>query len=179
MKSPLLPIVATSASLALGQAAPEEKQNLHTQTSFTLVVHAPYAEGAPLFGPLGERAWAGEDWNPKFIFPQPARDVEGAVFMINRGPVSAVWVNTAFDLAGRHFQYVYFVPDVMVATIDVRFKPINVDSTQVDVVYTRTALTVEGNEHVAAMTKDDESAGKDWQQAIDRYLADRKPGATQ
>jgi hypothetical protein len=73
-----------------------------------------------------------------------------------------------------HFQYVYFIPDLMVTTIDVRFKPLNETSTQVNVVYARTAITPDGNEHVVAMTEGDKSAGKDWQQAIDTYLATHK-----
>jgi hypothetical protein len=48
------------------------------------------------------------------------------------------------------------------------------DATKVHVVYSRTALTAEGNEHVTQLTKGDQSAGKDWQQAIDAYLASRK-----
>jgi hypothetical protein len=67
---------------------------LHLSTSFDLVVHAPYAKTAPLFGPEGERAWAGKHWNPEFIHPQPAADIEGAVFTIQHGPYKAVWVTT-------------------------------------------------------------------------------------
>jgi hypothetical protein len=143
-------------------------------TSFDLVVHASYAKTAPLFGPDGERAWAGKHWNPAFIHPQPAADIEGAVFTIQHGPYKAVWVNTLFDLDARHFQYVYFLTDLMVTVIDVRFKPAGADATDVNVVYTRTALTVEGNEHVTEMIKGDKTAGKDWQKALDDYLAGSK-----
>jgi hypothetical protein len=178
MKSLLLLLVVASARLASGQAASSKPENLlHTQTRFTLQVPAPYREAAPLFGPLGERAWAGTHWDPKFIFPLPAKDLEGAVFTVKHGPFRAVWVNTAFDLAGRHFQYVYFLPDVMVTTIDVRFEPVKVDSTRVDVVYTRTSLTEAGNEPVAAMTEGDRGAGADWQRAIDGHFAKPKPVA--
>ena len=161
-------------------AAPALAQNaataplLHRSTSFDLLVHASYADTAPLFGPEGERAWAGKNWNPEFIHPSPAVDSEGAVFTIQHGPLKAVWVNTAFDLDARHFQYVYFLPDILVTTIDVRFDPVATDATRVHVVYTRTAVTAEGNEHVTQMTQGDQSAGKDWQQAIDAYLASRK-----
>ena len=144
---------------------------LHVSTSFDLVVHASYAKTAPLFGPGGERAWAGKHWSPEFIHPQPARDEEGAVFTIQHGPYKAVWVNTQFDLNARHFQYVYFLPDIMVTVIDVRFNSAGADVTGVNVVYTRTALTAEGNEHVTAMSEGDKSAGKDWQKAIDEHLA--------
>jgi len=163
-------------------AAQEPAPLLHLTASFNLQVHASYAVTAPLFGPEGERPWAGKHWNPKFIHPQPAADIEGAVFTIQHGPMKAVWVNTLFDVEGRHFQYVYFLPDLMVTVIDVRFKdvpfkPTSADLTEVNVVYTRTALTPEGNEHVTAMNKGDKTSGKDWQQAIDDYLAAGKPGS--
>ena len=144
---------------------------LHTQTSFDFEVQLPYGEAAPLFGPEGERAWAGKPWDPKFIYPQPATDSEGAVFTVRHGAYDAVWVNTLFDAASKHYQYVYFLPGLMVTMIDVRFKPAGADSTAVNVVYARTAIAPEGNEHVKAMTEGDKAAGKDWQQAIDAYLA--------
>ena len=154
----------------LGQS-PAAQPLLHVSTSFDLTVHAPYAEAAPLFGPQGERAWAGKHWNPEFLHPEPARDVEGAVFTIQHGPLRAVWVNTLFDLDARHFQYVYFLPEIMVTVIDVRFNPVSASETAVHVVYTRTAITAEGNEHVTAMSEGDRSAGAEWQKAIDVYLA--------
>jgi len=162
----------------LAQSAPAASEpRLHTQTSFDLLVHASYAVTAPLFGPEGERPWAGKHWDPQFIHPQPAADVEGAVFTIQHGAVHATWVNTLFDVEGRHFQYVYFIPDIMVTVIDVRFKPAGTDSTAVHVVYTRTAVTTEGNEHVTAMTDGDKKAGKEWQEAIDEYLAKKSAGS--
>jgi hypothetical protein len=160
----------------LGQTAVAPEVRMHTRTSFDLVVHAPYAEAAPLFGPEGERAWAGKHWDPQFVFPQPARDEEGAVFTVRHGPFNAVWVNTLFDVKGQHFQYVYFLADVMVTTIDVRFMPQDAKTTQVNVAYTRTALTAEGDEHVAVMSDGDRKAGAEWQAAIDEYLAAHKDG---
>jgi len=64
----------------------------------------------------------------------------------------------------------------MVTVIDVRFKPVNADATAVNVVYTRTAIAPEGNEHVEAMSEGDKSSGKEWQEAIDAYLASAKQG---
>jgi hypothetical protein len=150
---------------------------LHVTTSFDLAVHASYAVTAPLFGPEGERPWAGKHWTPEFIYPKPAHDEEGAVFTIQHGPMKAVWVNTLFDVDARHFQYVYFLPGIMVTVIDVRFKSTSADSTAVNVVYTRTALTPEGNEHVSAMSEGDKTAGNDWQKGIDEYLAGSRAGA--
>jgi hypothetical protein len=166
--------IAGLASPASAQSVSHPQENLmHVQNSFDLVVHASYAETAPLFGPEGERAWAGKHWDPQFIHPQPGRDVEGAVFTIKHGPYSAVWVTTQFDLEAKHFQYAYFLENLMVTTIDVRFKPVDSTATRVNVVYTRTAVTPEGNEHVASMSEGDKDAGKEWQDAIDKYLAGR------
>jgi hypothetical protein len=164
--------IAASAFSALAQSSSGSPQGLlHLSTSFDLVVHASCAQTAPLFGPEGERAWAGKHWNPEFLHPQPAADIEGAVFTIQHGPYKAVWINTLFDREARHFQYVYFLADLMVTVIDVRFKPANANSTGVNVVYTRTALTPEGNEHVSAMSAGDQTAGPEWQKSIDDYFA--------
>ena len=145
------------------------------RTSFDLVVRAPYAQAAPLFGPEGERAWAGKNWDPEFIYPLPAHDEQGAVFTVCHGPFRAVWVNTVFDVEARHIQYAYFLPEIMVTVIDVRFQP-EAAATWVHVVYTRTALTAAGNQHVAAMSEADKSAGREWEQSIAAYLASRKAG---
>ncbi len=115
--SPTEPTVTTVS--ATHSAAPE--LCLHIRTAFDIEVHASYEETAPLFGPEGERVWVGKQWDPVFIHPQPARDIEGAVFTVSRGPSTEVWVNTLFDIDERHFQYVYFVSDLSVAVVDLRF----------------------------------------------------------
>lgn len=174
------PAFTIAAAAAIGVSALAQSpavpsiQLLRTETAFDLTVRLPYTEAAPLFGPEGERAWAGKHWDPHFVYPQPAHDEQGAVFSVQHGPVTATWVNTLFDLEGRHFIYAYFIPGIMVTTIDVRFTSPSADTTKVHVVYTRTALTHEGNEHVSALTAGDKSAAHEWQQSIEAYLASRK-----
>ena len=172
MKHTIAALTLAAASAAAQSPGPTPAL-LHTHTGFDLTVQLPLREAAPLFGPIGERAWAGKHWNPEFLHPQPAKDVEGAVFTIRHGAMQATWVNTLFDIEARHFQYVYFLPDVMVTVIDVRFTQPDTNKTAVHVDYTRTALTPEGNEHVTTMTEADKRAGTEWQQAIDSYLAER------
>ena len=166
-------ILTFAAAAGMGAAA--SRNRLRLQPAI-FCVFAPllnslstrlYADTAPLFGPEGERAWVGKHWDPKFLHPQPAHDEEGAVFTVQRGPVNEVWVNTLFDVEGRHFHYVYFMADMLVTTVDVRFKPIDASKTQVNVVFTRTALTPAGNERVTAMSETDKSADKVWSQKID------------
>ena len=67
----------------------------HVSNSFHFLVHAPLGRAAPLFGPEGERVWAGEEWNPQFLYPQPAKDVPGAVFTVQQGDRKSVWISHA------------------------------------------------------------------------------------
>lgn len=142
----------------------------HVSNSFAFTVDAPLNDAAPLFGPEGERVWAGDDWNPQFIFPVPAQDVEGAVFTVRHGEHTAVWINTLFDLKAGRMQYVYVLADLLVTTIDVRLHAIDAEHTKVDVTYARTALRPEANGHVVALGRHDREQAKVWEAAIHRYL---------
>jgi hypothetical protein len=144
---------------------------LHVRNEFEFTVHAPYAVTAPLFGPEGERAWGGGHWDPHFLYPQPARDVRGAVFTVTHGHHRSYWINTALDVEGRHFQYVYVIPDVMATLIDVHFSELDSTNTKVNVAYERTALTPEANQHVREFGISDSKSGPEWGKAINDYLA--------
>jgi hypothetical protein len=152
-------------------AVTDSQQSLaHVSNSLAFTVDAPLKDAAPLFGPEGERAWAGDDWNPQFVFPDPARDVEGAVFTVRHGEQTAVWVNTLFDLKAGRMQYVYVLADLLVTTIDVRLRAIDAMHTNVNVTYVRTALRPEANGHVALLGEHDREQGKVWEGAINVYL---------
>jgi hypothetical protein len=141
-------------------------QPVHVTNAFELIVRAPLSRAAILFGPVGERCWAGERWNPEFLHPQPGKDVQGAVFTVAHGPHTSVWVNTLFDTAAGRMQYVSFIPGTVVSTIDVRLTAVDPSSTRVDVTYARTALNAAANDDVQAMGERDRESGPEWQRAI-------------
>lgn len=155
---------ATTAQ-ASAQAAP-----VHVSNSFRIEVHAPLNTVAPLFGPEGERCWAGKHWDPVFLFPQPGRDVQGAVFTVQHGPHTSVLVNTIFDVTAGRMQYVAMIPDAMAFTVDVHLTAVNAATTDVEVTYVRTALNAGMNYEIAAMGAQDRQSGPEWQQAIEPYL---------
>ena len=147
---------------------------VHVRNEFEFMAQAPYRIVAPLFGPEGERVWAAGHWDPQFLYPQPAQDIQGAVFTVRHVHHHAYWINTSFDMDARHFQYVYVIPEAMVVLIDVRFSEIDPANTKVNVAYERTALNSEANEHVKELGNSDRESGKEWGTAINDYLAKQK-----
>jgi len=169
--SPERPVQAAgSATLGPAPAAPSVVV-AHVRSEFEFTVHAPYAKAAPLFGADAERAWAGDTWSPHFLFPAAAPfDVPGAVFTIEHGGHHATWVCTSFDLKAGHVQYVYTIGGALATLIDIRLSASDSKSTHVQVAYERTALEPEADDHVRTMGESDRDFGKEWQEAIDRYL---------
>ena len=141
---------------------------LHTRERFGLIANAPFELAWPLFGAHKERDWA-PDWNPSFVWPEKPADREGMVFAVRHGGRTAIWVNTVFDATLRRIQYVYLIPNVLVTVITLKLEP-NGDSTNVEVVYERTALAAAANEIVRNMAASDRVAGEEWSRQINTYL---------
>jgi hypothetical protein len=155
------------ASCGAQQSKPPELA--HNRTEFSFTANGPLERVAPLFGAHEERKWA-EGWDPQFLYPQPAQDREGMVFQIAHREHTATWVNTAFDLKDGHIQYTYVLGGAMATLIDIHLAPQGEHSTRVNVVYERTALVAEANDHVQHFAEADRGADKEWEQAINRYL---------
>lgn len=159
--------VATTISARNRESSP---QHTHTCTSFQFTVNAPPEQVAPLFGANEERKWA-HGWNPIFLYPTPAHDQQGMVFQVAHGHYVSTWVNTTFDLSAGHIQYAYVLNDLMTTSIDIRLAPKGAGNTEVTVVYERTALVPEANEHVQQFASGDVKARSEWQEQINSYLA--------
>ena len=142
----------------------------HARSEFTFTVQAPMAVAFPLFGPEGERPWAGPHWDPQFVYPVPAKDVEGAVFRVHHGHHSATWVNTAFDAQAGHAAYAYVIEGKLATRIDVWLTPVDAATTSVRVMYERTALSPSVNPDIAEMAKTDPKMGAEWERDIAEYL---------
>lgn len=155
-------------------ATDEQRRLLHTDESFFFDVPVSLDQAFPLFGPLGERAWAGPSWRPDMLHPVPHRDVEGAVFLqAHLEGRTAVWTNTCFDRAAGRAQYVYLVPGRQVALIDLTLSERG-GSTHVTVRYRRTALAVTANREVRTASRSDARSGPKWKGAIERALSKRR-----
>ena len=145
-------------------------QATHVRHRFQFVVRAPLVRAAVLFGPNGERCWAGPNWNPEFLYPQPGKDTQGAVFTVQHGPHKSVWVNTVFDPVAGRMQYVSFTPETLVTTVEVRLTAVDPSNTNVEVTYARTALEAAANDEVEDLGRKDRESGPEWQRAIEQCL---------
>ncbi len=143
---------------------------VHVRNRFEFVVKAPLNRAAILFGADGERCWAGPDWNPVFLHPQPGKDVQGAVFTIQRGLHKSVWVNTIYDPVAGRMQYVSFIPERLVSVVDVCLNSVDSSSTRVEVAYARTALDAAANDEVEALGRKDGESAPEWQRSIENCL---------
>jgi HAMP domain-containing protein len=150
---------------------------IHAKSEFTFTVHAPMAQAFPLFGPQGERLWAGPHWDPQFVYPKLAQDIEGAVFNIRHGHHDAIWVNTAFDAKAGHAAYAYVIEGKLATRIDVRLTPVSPQTTSVRVMYERTALDPSVEEEIGEMAQADATMGPEWEKAIAEYLGKHESGA--
>src|SRR5690349_18559096 len=110
-------ILVVAASGQGPSASPVPAPLLHVRDGFELTVHAPLKSATMLFGAHGERLWAGGDWDPRFLWPQPEQDKQGAVFTVGEDQVP--WAMTAFDPEGGHVQYVFFTGHMLATVLDI------------------------------------------------------------
>ena len=149
----------------------ETAMPLHVSTSFEFEIRAPFSQVATLFGPESEKRWAGDQWQPTFLYPQPGFDTAGAVFTVPHGPHTSIWVNTVYDVANGRMQYVAVIPAVVASVIDVKLTKLDTKQTRVDVTYTRTALDSAANDRVREMAVHDGASGPEWSKAISESLS--------
>ena len=166
-----LSLAAITASCQSPDPTPSSAspQPAHVVNTIRFEVAAPMSRVAPMFAPEAERAWAGKEWNPVFLYPQPGRDVQGAVWTTQHGPFT-IWVNTLFDVPAGHMEYVATIVEHMVITIDVRVTALARARTAVELTFTRTALNPAANDDVRAEGQNDRTSGPEWQQGVEAGL---------
>jgi hypothetical protein len=169
-----LTIIVNALGLLVGYATCQTIQRpsepVHISTTFQFDVRAPFSRVSLMFGPDSEKAWAGERWQPNFLYPQQPKDIEGTVFTVPHGTHQSIWVNTIYDVKGGRMQYVTIIPNVVATVIDVRLSQRTSSETAVEVTYTRTALNPEANEDVRSLSRHDAEAGPNWKQALEKSL---------
>ncbi len=142
---------------------------MHVSSSFELVIRAPPAKVAPLFGPNREREWSPE-WDPQFLYPLAHEDRAGSVFTIRHEDRTSTWVTSILDLEAGQIQYVVVLSEVMVTLINIQLQSVELGTSRVTVRYERTALIPAMNEYVRHRGKNDSSMGPHWERALNDLI---------
>ncbi|HUI44144.1 MAG TPA: hypothetical protein VL523_19435 [Terriglobia bacterium] len=169
-------LMAVLQGRAAAQTNPPELA--HTRTEAHLTLNVPYEVAAPLFGPLAEEQWS-PDWKPRFLYPNPPADREGAVFEVDFSPThQSVWTMTQYDLAGGHIQYVFTISHAVLTRIDITLARSSAGGTDVTVVHERTALDPGVNAAVQKMAKSDAEQVAEWKAPIEAWATKSKAAAS-
>jgi len=167
-----LPIAASAPAPRQDSGEGSRFEPRHATRAATLRLSAPPAEVFPLFGPIGERRWAGEHWNPRILYPRPEADVEGTVFTTATDHGEVIWVNVRFDTAAGVAEYVAITPGERVTQVRVTVAPDDPRRSTATVRYTWTALSPEGNEEIARQeARADAGWLGEWETRIEAALA--------
>jgi hypothetical protein len=100
---------APAAPPAQPPAAPSSRR-IHERVG-KIQIPGPAARTFLFFTPEGERAWAGEDWNPQTVCSKSGRDEAGMLF--TNGAHPSLWLVTRLDAASRVVEYVIVSNDVL------------------------------------------------------------------
>lgn len=143
------------------------------ERTFHLRLNAPPGVTFPLFGPKRETLWAPE-WAPRFVFPPDGEvDASGAVFLVDADDErpESTWVMTAYEEAEGRVEYVYVAPGHNVTQLWITVNAAGDEASAVSVTYRRTSLGIAGDTFVQRFTETYEAMGREWEQAINGYLA--------
>lgn len=149
------------------RAGPAPRPALRLRSEFAIAVRLPLDLAVGLFGAHGERAWAGKDWDPRFLRPLPPEDREGSVFLVDHDRRERLGLTTLFDRARGHVRHVFLLGDRCATVIDVHLVARGPAASRVTVVYERTALRPEAEDEVRKLASGDAAQAPEWEASID------------
>ena len=162
----LLAVVLPSAEPQKSDLA---SSRLHVERSFTIALNARPDVAVRAFGALAEEKWA-HGFRPQFAYPNPPKDVEGAVFTL-QAPKTQIWLLQTWDMVHHIVRYVAVDPGVKITALVIRVAPFGTDKSRATVTYDRTSLSQAGDAEVADFAKTFASGAPHWEKAINGYLA--------
>lgn len=116
---------------------------LHTHATHRIVVNAPAEKTFMFFTPAGEELWV-DGWAPRYVNPADGATQQGMVFCTGQGTDLTVWMLVEFNRQTMRSRYVRCTPATHTGTVEVSCTALDDSHTQVDVTYTLTALSPEG-----------------------------------
>lgn len=143
---------------------------LRTHASHRIFVNAPADKACMFFTPAGEELWV-DGWAPRYVYPVDGTTRQGMVFCTGQGPDLTVWTLLEFDRDAMRSLYLRCTPATRTGTVEVVCSALAASRTQVDVTYTLTALSPQGEVVLEAFEGPAfASMIEGWATDIDRHL---------
>lgn len=145
------------------------------QKSASFIVNASMEKAFPLFGPIREKDWAA-GWEPQMIYSIDPLVEEHMVFQTkgtHNSEPEYTWALTQYKPSDFFIEYTVSTSN-RIWFITVKCQP-HGETTNVTVTYSYTGLNELGNQlNKTAIEKMYEHNLKDWEEAINHYLATGK-----
>jgi hypothetical protein len=119
-------------------------QSRHEQARHGFSLPLPAEAALALFTPEGERRWIS-DWKPQYLHPEDGMTVEGMVFTTGEHQEMTYWTMVDFDRQNHRVRYARVTPASRSTMVQVVCTPQGPEECGVEVTYTLTGLSPEGN----------------------------------
>jgi hypothetical protein len=132
-----------------------------------LVVAGTPATAFVHFTPEGERLWV-PDWAPEYLHPHDGALVHGLRFRTRHGGEETLWLVADLDVVRGRITYVRITPGSRYGTVSVRITPHTARESFVEIGYSLTPLSLEGEAKIAALLSAEGFAGmlREWEDRI-------------
>ena len=151
-----------------------EDSRFHSQRltrEYRQTIRATPEDVFPLLCPVREAEWL-DGWNYQMIYSASGLVEEGAVFITPlQGEEDTVWVVTHHDPERHSVNFVRFTPGSRTCVLEIVVSPKDTSTCFVDIRYTYTGITPEGNEFIDGFSKEAfVEAMKFWEKSMNYYI---------
>jgi hypothetical protein len=139
--------------------------------SYRQTISAPPGVVFPLLCPVREAEWL-DGWKYEVIHSESGLAEEGCVFSTpGDGEADTVWIVSKYDKVNHLIDFTRFTPGSRICVLTVAVTPKSDEDSNVDISYTYTGITANGNAWVDNFTEDNFlDAVKFWERSMNYFL---------
>jgi hypothetical protein len=143
----------------------------HVTKEYCQTIYISPEKVFPLLCPVREAEWL-DGWRYSMIYSQSGLVEEGAVFSTPReGEPETVWIVTNHDPLKHQIQFTRFTHQSRICVLNIGVRSRDESSSYVDIAYTYTGLSPEGNQFIDELTDDAFIADmKHWEDSLNHFL---------
>lgn len=140
-------------------------QALHQHLSGEFTLPLDIDSAYPLFTPAGETLWV-PDWQPQYFQPADGHTSAGMVFSTGHGGETTLWTLADYDPAAHGYRYIRVTPGSRFVQVQVSCQPVDAANTRVQVSYTLTGLSEDGNTAIREFAAGYDAMLAEWRSLI-------------